>query len=124
MVPVRGVMEKPISLKIDGLDVTVEEGTSLIKAAEQYGIKIPTICFHEATTSYALCRICVVEVEGARTLVPACVAKVTPGMKVLTRSARIDRSRRTILEMLASSVDLSEAPEILAYLQEYAAVPG
>src|SRR5512146_561564 len=121
MVPVRGVMEKPISLKIDGLDVTVEEGTSLLKAAEQYGIKIPTICFHDYTTSYALCRICVVEVEGSRTLVPACVAKVTEGMKVQTHNERIERARRTILEMLSSSVDLSEAPEILAYIQDYQA---
>jgi NADH dehydrogenase/NADH:ubiquinone oxidoreductase subunit G len=116
-------MENPVSLTIDGLKITVEEGTSILMAAEQVGIKIPTICFHEATTSYALCRICVVEVEGSRALVPACVAKVTEGMEVQTRSARIDRSRRTILEMLASSVDLSEAPEILNYLQEYRAKP-
>ncbi len=116
-------MENPVSLTIDGSKITVEDGTSILKAAEQLGIKIPTICYHEATTSYALCRICVVEVEGSRTLVPACVAKVTGGMKVQTRSPRIDRSRRTILEMLASSVDLSEAPEILVYLQEYQAEP-
>src|SRR5512146_2052603 len=102
MVPVRGVMENPVSLNIDGLNITVEEGTSALKAAEQYGIKIPTICFHDYTTSYALCRICVVEVEGSRTLVPACVAKVNEGMKVQTRNARIDRSRRTILEMLST----------------------
>ncbi len=114
-------MENPVSLKIDGLEITVEEGTTILKAAEQNGIKIPTICFHEATTSYALCRICVVEVEGSRTLVPACVGKVTQGMKVQTRNARIDRSRRTILELLVSSVDLSEAPEILAFAQEYGA---
>ncbi len=117
-------MENPVSLAIDGLNITVEEGTSILKAAEQNGITIPTICYHDATTSYALCRICVVEVEGSRPLVPACVAKVTEGMKVQTRSPRIDRSRRTILEMLASSVDLSEAPEILSYLQEYRAEAG
>ncbi len=117
-------MENPVSLKIDGLEITVEDGTSILKAAEQNGIKIPTICFHDVTTSYALCRICVVEVEGSRTLVPACVAKVTQGMKVQTRNPRIDRSRRTILEMLSSSVDLSEAPEILAFAQEYGAQAG
>ncbi len=116
-------MENPITLTIDGSKITVEEGTTVLKAAEQLGIKIPTICYHEATTSYALCRICVVEVEGSRTLVPSCVAKVTEGMKVQTRSPRIDRSRRTILEMLASSVDLSEAPEIQAYIQDYQAKP-
>ncbi len=114
-------MEKPVSLIIDGLDVTVEDGTTILKAAEQYGISIPTICFHDYTTSYALCRMCVVEVEGSRALVPACVAKVTEGMKVQTQNERINRSRRTILEMLSSSVDLSEAPEILAFMQEYRA---
>lgn len=114
-------MEKTVSLKIDSVDITVDEGTSILKAAGQSGIDIPTICFHDHTTSNALCRICVVEVEGSRTLVPACVAKVTEGMKVRTRSERIDRARRTILEMLSSSVDLSEAPEILAYMAEYQA---
>ncbi len=59
-----------------------------------------------------LCRMCVVEVEGARVLAASCVAQVTEGMKVQTRTARVERSRRTILEMLDSAVDLSEAPEI------------
>jgi NADH dehydrogenase/NADH:ubiquinone oxidoreductase subunit G len=110
-----------INLTIDNLTVKVQEDTTILKAARQAGISIPTICFHEYTTSNALCRICVVEVEGSRPLVPACVAKVSEGMKILTRSERIDRARRTILEMLASTVDLSEAPEILAYMQEYGA---
>jgi NADH dehydrogenase/NADH:ubiquinone oxidoreductase subunit G len=117
-------MDSMISLTIDDQVINAPEGTSILKAASQAGIIIPTICFHDFCTSNALCRICVVEVEGSRTLVPACVAKVTTGMKVRTRSQRIDNSRRTLLEMLASSVDLTEAPEILAYMQEYNADTG
>lgn len=116
-------MSDEITLTIDETSVSVPAGTTVLKAAQSAGIGIPTICYHEATTSNALCRLCVVEVTGARTLVPACVAQVSPGMQVLTRSPRVDRARRTILEMLSSSVDLSESPEILAYVQEYGANP-
>jgi predicted molibdopterin-dependent oxidoreductase YjgC len=63
----------------------------------------------------------VVEVEGARVLPPACVAQVSEGMKVMTRNARVERSRRTILEMLNSAVDLSEAPEIQGFMSDYTA---
>ncbi len=114
-------MPNLISLLIDEKAVQVEEGTTILKAAKQVGIDIPTICFHDFCTSNALCRICVVEVEGARTLVAACVAKVAEGMQVHTQTERVRQARRSILEMLASSVDLSEAPDILAYIQEYGA---
>lgn len=112
-------MSESIELTIDGQKVTVPAGSTILHAAQQVGIQIPTICYHEGCTSNALCRLCVVEVTGARTLAPACVAQVSAGMQVVTRSERIDRSRRTILEMLAASVDLGDAPEILAYLSEY-----
>jgi predicted molibdopterin-dependent oxidoreductase YjgC len=65
--------------------------------------------------------MCVVEVEGARVLQASCVAQVSEGMKVHTRTPRVERSRRTILEMLESAVDLSQAPEIQAMQQDYAA---
>lgn len=114
-------MPGEVTLTIDGHTVTVESGTTILKAAEQIGEKIPTICYHEACASNALCRLCVVEVEGARLLQPACVAQVGEGMVVHTRSPKVERSRRTILEMLASAVDLSEAPEIQGFMDEYAA---
>ncbi len=110
-----------VNLTIDGLPVVVPAGTTLLKAAESAGVHIPTICYHEACTANALCRLCVVEVEGWRVLAPACVVQATEGMKVLTRSERVIRSRRTILEMLASAVNLAESPEILGFLQSYAA---
>src|SRR5574340_6102 len=114
-------MPENIPLTIDGQLLEVEQGTTVLEAARGLGINVPTICFHEATTSNGLCRICVVEVEGQRLLQPACVVKVAAAMKVHTRSERIDRARRTILEMLASTMDLMEAPEVLAMMQEYGA---
>lgn len=114
-------MDDTVTLTIDGQPVTVPSGTTILKAAEQIGEKIPIICYHDHTTANALCRLCVVEVEGARVLSPACVATVSEGMQVTTRNSRVDRSRRTILEMLDSTVDLSEAPEIQAFIQDYAA---
>ncbi len=112
-------MPEKVTLTIDGSSVTVPAGTTILKAAEQIGEKIPTICYHDHCTANALCRLCVVEVEGARVLSPSCVAQVSEGMKVETRSPKVERSRRTILEMLASAVDLSEAPEILDFMGEY-----
>lgn len=112
-------MTDPIHLTIDGQPASAAEGTTILQAAQTIGISIPTICYHEACTSNALCRICVVEIEGSRTLVSSCVAKVSEGMQVQTATERVNRARRTILELLASSIDLSEAPAIQAYLQEY-----
>ncbi len=114
-------MTENINLTIDGQALTVEAGTTLMKAAAQIGKEIPTICFHKATTSNALCRICVVEIEGQRLLQPACIVKAAQDMKVQTRSERVLRARRTILEMLASTMDLSDSPEILSLLEEYGA---
>jgi NADH dehydrogenase/NADH:ubiquinone oxidoreductase subunit G len=114
-------MAESISLTVDGRQVMVEQGVTLLDAARQLGIDVPTICYHEATTSNGLCRICVVEVEGQRLLQPACVVKAAADMKVHTRTERVERARKTILEMLASTMDLSEAPEILRMMHEYAA---
>ncbi|MHC1784008.1 MAG: 2Fe-2S iron-sulfur cluster-binding protein [Anaerolineaceae bacterium] len=116
-------MYELVNLTIDQKRISVKPGTTILKAAESAWITIPTICYHQACTSYGLCRICVVEVQGSRTLVAACVAAVTEGMVVTTRSERIDRARRTILEMLASTIDLSDSPDIRALMAEYQAVP-
>lgn len=110
-----------ITLTIDGQEVNAELEQTLLEVAREMGKEIPTICFHEATTANALCRICVVEVEGQRVLQPACIVKAGAGMQVRTRSEKVVRARRTILEMLASTMDLSEAPEIQAMMREYGA---
>jgi NADH dehydrogenase/NADH:ubiquinone oxidoreductase subunit G len=95
----------------------------LLEVARENGMDIPTICFHEATTSNALCRLCVVEVEGMRVLQPACIVAAAKGMKVQTRSEKVIRARKTILELLASTMDLSDAPDIQAMMAEYGASP-
>src|SRR5512138_3697795 len=110
-----------VNLMMDGREITIEPGKTLLEAARENGIDIPTICFHEATTANALCRICVVEVEGMRLLQPACIVQATKDMKVQTRSEKVMRARKTILEMLASTMDLSDAPEILTMMDEYGA---
>jgi NADH dehydrogenase/NADH:ubiquinone oxidoreductase subunit G len=108
-------------LLIDGQEIIAEDGVTILEAAKQAEIDIPTICWHEATTSNGLCRMCVVEVEGMRLLQPSCVVKAADWMKVQTRSERVIRARKTILEMLASSVDLADSPEIQAMMAEYSA---
>ncbi len=114
-------MEKRVELTIDDQVVRVPPGTTILKAAQSVGISIPTLCFHDFCTANALCRICGVEVTGSRVLVPACVAAVSDGMEVRTRTERVDRARRTLLELLASTVDLSQAPDILAMMADYGA---
>ena len=110
-----------IALTLDGQEIATEEGKTLLDAARENGMDIPTICYHEATTANGLCRMCVVEVEGMRVLQPACIVQAANNMKVQTRSEKVDRSRKTILEMLASTMDLSDAPEILTMMEEYGA---
>lgn len=110
-----------INITIDEQPINVPAGTTILEAAKSLGIDIPIICFHEACTANALCRLCVVEVEGARLLAPSCVVEARDGMVVHTRNERVERSRRTILEMLDSAVDLSESPEIMGFLDEYRA---
>ncbi len=112
-------MQESVTLIIDGQEVTVEPGKTLLEVTREIGKDVPTICFHDATTSNALCRTCVVEVEGMRALQPACIVEAAEGMKVQTRSEKVVRARKTILEMLASTMDLSDAPEIQAMMAEY-----
>ena len=114
-------MTNNVKLMLDDQEISVEQGVTLLEAAREMGKDVPTICFHEATTANALCRICVVEVEGQRVLQPACIVTAADKMKVQTRSEKVIRSRRTILEMLASTMDLSDAPEILTMMDDYGA---
>jgi NADH dehydrogenase/NADH:ubiquinone oxidoreductase subunit G len=113
-----------VTLTMDGQTASVPAGSTLLQAARQLGLDIPTICYHDACTANALCRQCVVEVEGARLLAPACVAQAAQGMVVRTRTERVERARRTLLEMLDSAVDLSQAPDLQRQMADYGAAPG
>ncbi|HQV95457.1 MAG TPA: 2Fe-2S iron-sulfur cluster-binding protein [Anaerolineales bacterium] len=108
-----------ITLVMDGKELTVEDGKTLLDVAREMGKDVPTICYHDATTANGLCRMCVVEVEGQRALQPACVVQAGAGMKVHTRSEKVIRARKTILEMLDSTMDLSEADEIQTMMKDY-----
>jgi predicted molibdopterin-dependent oxidoreductase YjgC len=114
---------KMIEITLDGRKMQVAEGTTLLEAARSAGIDTPTLCFLETLTPVNVCRICVVEVEGSRALVPACSRKAEAGMAVRTDSERVRLSRRLVLELLASSVDVSTAPQIQEYMKRYGAKP-
>ena len=111
--PLLEVGPRQVALTIDGRPLSVPEGTTILRAAASLGIHTPTLCYLETLTPVNVCRVCVVEVEGARTLVPACSRAVEPGMVVHTDSPRVRHSRRVVFELLASSVDLSLAPASL-----------
>jgi NADH dehydrogenase/NADH:ubiquinone oxidoreductase subunit G len=113
--------KKLVSLTIDGKECQVPEGTTLLEAARSLDINIPVICVHEATSSEGLCRQCVVEVEGWRILAPACITEAADEMVVLTESDRVVRVRKTILEMLNASTDLSRSPALQAQMDRYGA---
>jgi len=113
----------PVALTIDGRPTTVPEGTTILAAAAAMGITIPTLCYLETLRPVNVCRLCVVEVEGARVLVPSCARAVEAGMVVQTGSPRVRQARKIVLELLASSVDLSTAPGMAELLTEYGCAP-
>jgi predicted molibdopterin-dependent oxidoreductase YjgC len=123
-VPV-GPPRRLVDLEIDGRAVRVPEGATLLEACRAEGIDTPTLCYLENLTPVNVCRVCVVEVEGSRTLVPACSRSAESGMKVRTDSDRVRHSRRMVIEFLASSVDLSLASQdVHRWAREYGADPG
>jgi len=94
-----------IDLTIDGNPVRVEEGTTILEAAREAGIRIPTLCYLEGLQAIGACRVCVVEVTGARTLVASCVTPVRDGMQVHTKTRRVRKARRRVVELLLSEHD-------------------
>mgnify|MGYP003564976206 CR=1 FL=1 len=112
-----------ITLTIDGKTVSTPRDATILQVMESLEIPAPVICYHPATTPEGICRQCVVEVEGWRTLAPSCVTQVADGMVIHTESERVIRARRTLLEMLNASVDLTESPEIQSQMEAYKADP-
>lgn len=94
-----------VNLKINGLSVTAPEGSTILEAAQAAGIRIPTLCYLKEINEIGACRMCVVEVKGARSLVAACVYPVSEGMEVLTNTKKLIESRRHTLELLLSVHD-------------------
>jgi NADP-reducing hydrogenase subunit HndD len=95
-------MAKKIKLKIDGVDVQVEEGKTILDAARTINVDIPTLCYHEDLCVAGNCRVCVVEVTGARTLVASCAMPAAEGMDVHTNSLKVRAARKNVVELLLS----------------------
>jgi len=115
--------KRMVELTVDRETVRVLEGSTILDACRLLGNEQPTLCYGDTLTPVNVCRVCVVEVEGSRTLVPSCSRKAEEGMVVHTDSERVRLSRRLVLELLGSSVDLSTAPDALAYIDQYEARP-
>src|SRR5205085_7151892 len=114
-----------VTLTIDGREVQAREGSTILDACRRMRIDTPTLCQLDTLTPVNVCRVCVVELEGSRVLVPACSRKVEAGMKIRTDSERVRHSRRLVLELLASSVDMSLcAPQVQAWMTRYGATPS
>ena len=112
-----------IRLQIDGKEVVATEGMTLLEAAHGAGISIPTLCLHEALEPFGGCRLCIVEVEtgGWSRLVVSCVYTVADGLIVTTHNEKIDRIRKTLLELLLAHAP--DSPALKEMAAEYGAVP-
>src|SRR5467141_4709790 len=119
-----GMPKRLVGITIDDRDIDVTEGSTILDACRRLRLDTPTLCQLETLTPVNVCRVCVVELEGSRVLVPACSRKVEAGMKILTDSDRVRHSRRLVLELLASSVDMSLCTaQVHGWMARYGAVP-
>ncbi|MEM7096316.1 MAG: 2Fe-2S iron-sulfur cluster-binding protein [Actinomycetota bacterium] len=113
--------EVAVTISIDGNDVTVPQGATVLDACTAAGVSTPTLCYAENLTPVNVCRVCVVELEGSRTLIPSCSRPAEDGMVVQTDSERVRHSRKMVLEFLGSGVDLSQADDLNAWGEHYGA---
>jgi predicted molibdopterin-dependent oxidoreductase YjgC len=109
-----GTIRRLVTLTVDGAEVRVPEGSTILDACTARGIETPTLCYAPNLHPVNACRVCVVELEGSRTLVPSCARPVEDGMVVHTDSERVRHNRKMVLELLDSSVDMSQAGEDVA----------
>ena len=91
-----------ITLKINNKQITVESGTSVMKAAQQAGIQIPNMCWHDELEHFTSCMVCIVKDQSNGKLFPSCSVKATEGMEVITDDSEVVESRKTALELLLS----------------------
>jgi predicted molibdopterin-dependent oxidoreductase YjgC len=115
------ITETQVTIKIDGKDVSVPAGATILDACTAGGVDTPTLCYAENLTPVNVCRVCVVEVEGNRTLVPSCSRAAEDGMEVQTDSERVQHSRKMVLEFLGTGVDLSQADDMNKWSAHYSA---
>jgi len=113
-----------VAVTVDGRPVQVPAGATVLDACTAAGVDTPTICYAPNLTPVNVCRVCVVEVEGSRTLVPSCSRQAEDGMVVQTDSDRVRHSRKMVLEFLGSGVELDQAPQLDPWMARYGADPG
>ncbi|GAA3432967.1 2Fe-2S iron-sulfur cluster-binding protein [Kutzneria kofuensis] len=114
-----GLPRRLVEFTLDGEQVAVPEGSTILSACKD----MPTLCYGDTLEPANACRVCMVEVEGSRTLVPSCSRKVEPGMVVRTDTERTRHSRRMVLELLGSATDLSTTPQVAEWMAEVGADP-
>ena len=112
-----------ILVRIDGREVQAKEGMTVLEAARKAGVHIPTLCHHEKLEPYGACRLCLVEVEvrGWSKMVVSCLYPVEKDLTVRTRSAKIDKTRKMILELLLAHAP--DSPELKELAKEYGSNP-
>ncbi len=116
--------ETPVTITVDGQSVQVSAGATVLDACTAAGVDTPTICYAPNLTPVNVCRVCVVELDGSRTLVPSCSRGAEDGMVVQTDSERVRHSRKMVLEFLGSSVELDQAPQLEPWMARYGADPA
>ncbi len=110
-----------VTFSLNDLTVTVPEGTTILEAAREAGVEIPTLCWASNLTPVNACRLCVVELQGSRTLVPACSRECEPNAVIHTDSERVALSRKMVLEFLDTTNDLTESPDLQNLIDRYGA---
>ena len=105
-------VETPVTITVDGEIVSLAPGSTILDGCNSAGVDTPTLCYAENLTPVNVCRVCVVEVENSRTLVPSCSRVAEEGMVVFTDSERVRHSRKMVLEFLDSSVDLTQTSDL------------
>lgn len=110
-----------VSFRIDGEAVQVPQGGTILDGCRSAGVDTPTLCYADNLTPVNVCRVCVVEVEGSRALVPSCSRPAEEGMVVSTNSERVQHSRKMVLEFLGSGTDMSQATDMHRWMDHYGA---
>lgn len=119
------IVLRNVSATVDGREVDVPDGSSVLEACRQAGADIPTLCYGPTMTAASACRVCVVEVEGSRALVPSCSRVIEDGMVINTTSARAAHSRRLVMELLGSASELDRSgSEVLGWMDGLGADPN
>jgi predicted molibdopterin-dependent oxidoreductase YjgC len=114
-------MNARVAVTVDGRQMEVSGGTTLLQAITTAGIETPTLCYQQHLRAVNACRVCVVELKGSRVLVPACSRVAEDGMELWTDTPRVRLARRLVLELLGSSVDTSTAPGLQRHAARYGA---